>query len=157
MATTKNDGWYEGSIIVYKSFSGTLYGVKVLKEIYVDEINQFRWIYQSGRIVDNKFVGDGGDAISISTSDDLKSSYDLVWTPDKELSPSKGDILTGKNGEGDIVVLYFESTDMVHRLNPLSKGGGEQSNASLAFYQRKLTGLKILTHGFPAKKFSSIF
>lgn len=157
MATKTNTGFYNGDVIVSKSYGGDLYGVKVLKEVYIDGIGGYRWIYQFGNITDNKFKPSGGDDISIATQKDLKSAYDLIWTPDPELSPRKGDILIGKNVSGKTVVLYFEDSDTVYRLNELNDGGSPQSNASLAFYKRKLTDLKVMTtKSFNDRRFSDL-
>lgn len=155
MATTTNNGWFSGDILAYKGYAGNLYGVKALKEVYIDLIGEYRWVYAMGRITDNKFVADS-DSIGLGKYADLKRDYNLIWTPDKELSPVKGDILTGKNADGNIVVLFFESEDRVFRLNPLSSGGSDQSNASLAFYKRKLTDLKVMKDGALDRKFSDI-
>ena len=157
MATKANTGFYNGDVIVTKGYSGSLYGAKVLKEIYVDEISEYRWIYQSGDIVDNKFRPSSGGNISITTSKELSEAFSLIWTPDPELSPRKGDILTGKYVSGNTVVLYFEDNDTVYRLNELDQGGSPQSNASLAFYKRKLTDLKVMTtNSFSDRRFSDL-
>lgn len=155
MATTINNGWFSGDILAYKGYGGELYAVKVLKEVYVDEVGEYRWIYIVGRITNNKFVGDTS-SMSLTTYKTLKDDYNLIWTPDKELSPVKGDILIGKNLEGKPVILFFESEDRVFRLNRLVAGGSEQSNATLAFYKRKLSDLKVMKDTALDRPFSSI-
>lgn len=155
MATTTNNGWSNGDILAYKGYGGQLYALKVLKEVYVDEVGEYRWIYIVGRITNNKFVGDTS-SMNLTSYKILKEDYGLIWTPDKELSPVKGDILIGKNLEGKPVVLFFESEDRVFRLTRLTPGGSEQSNASLDFYKRKLTDLKIMKDSALDRPFSSI-
>lgn len=155
MATKANTGFYNGDVLVYKSYSGTLYGVKALKEVYIDAINEYRWMYQGGRIEDNKFIG--GKDVSISTSKDLKDGYDLIWTPDKRIvDPKKGDILVGLDGDGKRVVLFYENETSVHRVTEASWGTLPQSSAPLSFYEKKMTGLKILTENNYGRKFSEV-
>ncbi|UJQ86917.1 hypothetical protein SEA_TREAT_82 [Streptomyces phage Treat] len=147
---------YTNDVLVYESFSGVLYGAKLLKEVYVEASGDYRWIYQSGQIKNNAWLaGDSGKDIRMATEEDLKSSYGLKWTKD-ELSPVKGDLLSGKDVSGNIVVLVFETKDVVHRVTPITTSTLEVSFGSLGFYQNKLKGLKIMKTASIERPFSQL-
>lgn len=145
MATKANNGnFYLDDVLVYDSYSATKYGVKVLKQVWIDEANEYRWILQKGKVKDNAFIPDlDGKSLSMETVSAVKNSYDLTWTKDV-MSPLKGDILTGTDDDGTKIFLVFERSDRVHRLNKCLWSTQEQGHGSLEFYQKKLKGLKIL-------------
>jgi hypothetical protein len=152
-----NKSWYTGDVLAYKGFSGQILGAaKALKEIWLEEASSYYFIMQHGKIEDNKFVPSaGGRTLSIYTADQASNEYDLKWTPDT-LAPVMGDLLSGKDANGKDVILFFENANSVHRLTPMNTANTPGSSASLDFYQRKLTDLKVLKDLNWAKPFSQL-
>lgn len=148
---------YIGDILVYEGLSGSLHGGKMLKEVWIEEIDAYRWIYQGGQVKGNQWVpSSDGKEVHMASLDDIMSSLDKKWTKD-ELSPVKGDILVGTDGDGKRVVLYFESSALIHRLTP---GVGLQSKTgagSLEFYRNQMKDLEVIkTSKSEGKLFSEI-
>lgn len=114
MAVKKISKTYEsfsaGDILV-ASATNPHYGVKVLKLVWLDSVNDERLVVQYGRVLDNKWIADkmyNGDAdLSLYLASDLRSSYAGKWTP--EPGVKAGDVLKDQRG------LYYivASTDMV--------------------------------------------
>ena len=104
------ESFYIGDILVSNE-TNPHYGVKVLKSVWLDSVNDERLIIQYGRVQDNKWVADkmyNGDAdLSLYAASDLRSSYAGKWTP--EPGVKAGDVLKDQHG------LYYivASTDMV--------------------------------------------
>ncbi|ATW69430.1 hypothetical protein SEA_OLICIOUS_82 [Streptomyces phage Olicious] len=145
-----------GDVLVYESFSGVLYGVKLLKEVYVEASGSYHWIYQAGQVKNNAWTpNSNGKDIHLATEGDVKASYSLKWTKD-ELSPVKGDLLSGKDVAGNTVVLVFESKDVVHRVTPITTSTLEVSFGSLGYYQNRLKGLKIMKTASIERPFSKL-
>lgn len=155
MATKPNNGWYSGDILSYQGYSHR-YGAKMLKEAFINDLGGYRWIYQGGRISNNKFIPDSGDYFGIASDADLKATYTEVWTPDKDPSPVKGDLLSGKDRSGNLVILYYEGDQRVTRLTKCEWSDQPGSNASYSFYKGKLSELKILKSSYSDLPFSQV-
>src|SRR5690606_528530 len=88
-----------GDVLVHSDSvnSGAL---KVLKEVYLSEIEEYRYIVQYGRIKDGEFVGDLSYAkhpeIALYTGKEITRSYGYKWTPGLTVEP--GDVLKDKDG-----------------------------------------------------------
>ncbi len=152
-----NGSWYVDAVLVYKSYSSEVFnGVKVLKETWIEEIREYRFIVQHGQVKNNEWVPvNGGKTLSLATDKDLNSSYDQKWTKDT-LAPVKGDILEGTDSYGKRVLVLFEDNGMCHRLTKMNDTSQNVSSAPLDFYKRKLSNLKIVNTSSDGKPFSSI-
>lgn len=117
MATTDHKGSYSvGTIVGYTSYSGTVYGYKLLKEVYLSETAKYHWIAQPGKVKDNKFVPTNQD-LTIQSEKEINDGYPLRWTADPEFK--KGDILIGKDkGSGKTLLFVYISDSHVERLTP---------------------------------------
>lgn len=113
MATIEHKGILDNDMVVVYSYdSGTVYGYRLLKLVYVDHIGEYRWIAESIKIVNNEAVKIANGALDILSEADVKDAYPLKWTKDPQYK--KGDILLGKD---NMVFVYF-SDSHVERLTP---------------------------------------
>lgn len=113
MATIEHKGIFDTSdVVVYTYGTGSVYGYRLLKLVYVDIIGEYRWICESIKIVDNEVVKIANGALDILSEADLKDAYPLKWTKDPKYK--KGDILLGKD---NMVFVYFTDSH-VERLTP---------------------------------------
>lgn len=93
---------------ILQSYEGSTYAYKLVERqhFYVNGEGVYYWVYLSGKIQDNKFVGDKGkDVLTMSESDGLRSSFEVVWTP--EATFKEGDLLVTTTGQ---VVMVGEKT-----------------------------------------------
>lgn len=120
MATTDHNGSYSvGTIVGYKSYSGTVYGYKLVKEVYLSETGKYHWIVQPGKVQGNAFVLNSGSEMTIISEKEINDSYTQTWTADAEYA--KGDILVGKDKKtGKVMLFVFLSKQHVERLTPRS-------------------------------------
>jgi hypothetical protein len=90
-----------------------IYGVKVLKAVWVDAINDERLIVAYGKVTKGVWKNDtaysGEVDTTLMSAESLRSQYAAKWTPD---SFEAGDILKDQNGDTYIVA----SLDVVWRL-----------------------------------------
>lgn len=98
-----------GDVLVYSETSSG--AIKVLKEIYVGEIDEYRYVVQYGQIKDDEFVGDLSytkhPEIALYTGKEITQGYGYKFVPGLTVSP--GDILKDKDG----VIYIVQSRDMV--------------------------------------------
>lgn len=153
MIKDHNGNYSVGSIVGYVSRE-TLYGAKIVHEIYVTEIGEYRYVMQGGYVArgSNKFepYSDGEDLCLVSAKG-IKESYGKVWTPEVEVGLKDGDILQASNFKhifivrgklGDKIKLYrisggaglfgsYESyTSEYGTLSQVSPGFSDQSRFS---------------------------
>ena len=162
MATTDHKGNYSvGTIVGYKSYSGTVYGYKLVKEVFLSETAKYYWITQPGKVKDNKFVSTNQD-LTIQSEKEINDSYPLKWTADPEYA--KGDILVGKEKKsGKTMLFVFLSKQHVERLTPRGDMvvDGQFGYSTLSDYESNFGPLKIhTTQGYTSagnnSKFSSL-
>lgn len=159
MTVKKHAGNFtNGTIVGYTSYSGTqLYAYKLVQEVWVSAIGEYRWIAQYGKVTlsENKFVPDNdGKTFYVFTDQEIKDGYPEVWTKDPEYK--KGDILEAKSPGGKRVVLLYISNSQVERLTPTDGGLGDKGWGSLAHYQGELTDFKVLKTSLGETRFSDI-
>lgn len=116
MATTEHKGNYTvDNIVVYTyNSSGTRYGYKLLKQVWISEIGEYRWISNAIKIVNNEIVKYVGDSLELISDKEIKDGYPQLWTKDPEYK--KGDILVGKKRNGAKMLFVYLSKDHVERL-----------------------------------------
>lgn len=160
MTVKKHNGKFvTNSIVGYTTYSGAFFrGHRLVKEVYVPEIGEYRWFAQDGKIdlSENKFVPDNATDLRVVTDKEINDGYPEIWTPEEEFK--KGDILVGTDPEGTRVLLYFESENCVHRLTKYLGSARDVSWAGLALYRDQLKDLKVLTTAgtVGSKRFSEI-
>lgn len=155
MALSEYSNVEVGSVYGYESF-GTMYGVKVVKCVYVAELEELRFIVQHGQAKSGeKFVpySDGKD-LSVYSEKDLKDGCGKKYTEGSVYT--KGDILSGTDMYGNRVILVFESEQMVHRLTKMNDSSLDQSSARLSYYQGKLKNIKVVTNTKSGLSFSEL-
>ncbi|UVD39745.1 hypothetical protein SEA_ROSEPHARIE_82 [Streptomyces phage RosePharie] len=157
MLNAHKGDWNVGSVLTYKSYSSTVFnGLKVLKRVWLDEVSDYRYICQQGQIKDNAFApSNGGKTLYLNSREELNQGYDQLWTKDS-FAPVKGDILEGTDMYGVRVLVLFESDSVCHRLTKMNDTSQDVSSAGLDFYQRKLSGLKVIKSSYNGLPFSSI-
>jgi hypothetical protein len=105
--------------------TGSYGAIKVLKEIYVDELSDYRYVIQYGRLKDDKFVPDksytGHADLALYSGKDVRDSYDWQHVPGMSVTP--GDVLVDQDG----VIYVVQSDAMVWN----TKTG---TNASLTYW-----------------------
>lgn len=98
-----------GDVLIYSEYSTG--AVKVLKEVYIGELDECRYVVHYGRIKDDKFVGDQSytkhPEIALYTGKEITQGYGYKWTPG--LTVKSGDVLKDKDG----VIYIVQSPDMV--------------------------------------------
>ena len=157
MATIKHDGNFGvGDTIVYEYSSSTLYGQKLLKYVFVDEIGEYRYITEPVKIRDNEVIQYLHGALEIHDPEQMPKDLPLRWTKDPEFK--KGDILVGTHkSTGVRVVLYYVSSSHVERLSGTGESlVGDTGWASLAHYQGELKDIKVHTTALTSVKFSTL-
>lgn len=163
MTTIDHNGSYSaGTVVGYESYSGTVYGYRLVKEVYVAETGGYHWIANNGKVTNNKFVSTP-DNLTILSEKEIKDGYPKKWKPDAE--KKKGDILVGKDGEKTMLFVYI-SDSHVERLTPrsdmgMSIPGDEFGYSSLSDYEGNfgpLTVHELKGSGYhtTAKKFSDL-
>lgn len=145
MTVSKHNGLYSvGDIIGYPgSYSTVFYGYKLLQKVWVEKIEAYVWLGQYGLVGVNKFSADNdGKTISLLTESDIKNDYASTWTPTTEYK--KGDVLTGKDGDKDMLFVYFSDTH-VERLTPRNDlwAGDRFGHSTLADYSENFGPLEI--------------
>ena len=163
MATTDHKGsCIVDDIVGYAAYSGTVYGYKLVKEVYLSETAKYHWIVQPGKVKDNKFVPKPGNEMTIVSKKEINDGYPLRWTPDAEFA--KGDILVGKDKKSGTTMLFvFLTKQHVERLTPRSDmmTDGQFGYSTLSDYEGNFGPLKIhKTQGYTAvgnnSKFSAL-
>lgn len=148
-------------VVGYTSYGGTVYGYKLVKEVYVSETSSYHWIVRNGKVKDNKFVSVSTN-LSIVSEKDIKDGYPLKWTPDAEYA--KGDILVGKDKKSGTTMLFvFLSKQHVERLTHRSDmiSDSQFGYSTLTDYEANFGPLTIhKTQGYTAvgnnSKFSAL-
>lgn len=95
--------------IVVKNGYGAPYGVKIVKEVFLDTTGEYHFVCVEGDVVNNawKPAKSGSDhVLSILTVKQLRA-YDSKWTPGETFNV--GDILKDQDGT---VYLYASATDV---------------------------------------------
>lgn len=151
-----------GDIVGYGGSWQTFYGYKLLKKVYVEQLDAYVWLGQYGTVGnDNKFKADnGGKTIQVISSGDLKNDYHSAWTPDVKYE--KGDILVGNDGTRVMLFVYI-SDSHVERLTARSDMGSYDKHgySTLEDYKTNFGPLEIHTvQGYPSssngKRFSAL-
>lgn len=117
MAVKKINKTYESfsaNDVVVANTDSPVYGVKVLKAVWVDAINDERLIVAYGKVVKGVWKNDttytGEVDTALMSAKDVRDNYAAKWTPD---SFEAGDVLKDQNGSLYIVA----SVDTVWRLS----------------------------------------
>jgi hypothetical protein len=122
MATTEHNGerYTVDSIVVYTyNGSGTRYGYKLLKQVWISEIGEYRWVANALKIVNNEIIKYVGDSLELISDKEIKDGYPQLWTKDPEYK--KGDILVGTDKKsGSKMLFVYLAQDHVERLTPRS-------------------------------------
>lgn len=153
MATVEHKGSYiTGDVVVYTG-TGTLYGYSLVKQIYIEAINEYRWIAEPVKIVSNEVVKYTNDNLELISEKYINDEYKSKWT--KEPQYKKGDILLGKD---NMVFVYF-SDSHVERLTPRKDmpnlgTNDRQGYSSLNDYR---TNFGPLTKAVPTHPYTSSF
>ena len=162
MAVKPHNGVFKtGDTVVYQGTLRRAYGYKLLKEIYISEIDGYRFVAQGGETDDdgtwNAYRGDFG----LLSSESIKESYKSMWTEGEAFQ--KGDILVGKDKSTDKTMLFVYIEDgHIERLTPRSDMGAAQEfgYSTLADYAGSFGPLKVHTTegyvGNGVKKFSEL-
>lgn len=99
-----------GDVLVYSANSNAG-AVKVLKEVYIGELDEYRYVIQYGSVSSGKFVGDksysGHPEIALYSGKEVTEGYGWKWTPGLTVEP--GDVLKDKDG----VIYIVQSSGMV--------------------------------------------
>jgi len=157
MASVKHGGsFYRNDVVGYNGGSGRFYGYKLLKRVYVEEIDAHRWIAAYGSAApEADFVIGSESSVALLTPSNIRSEYQYKWSKDSDYK--KGDILSGTGDDGTRVVLLYLSDAEVQRLTPDGPYSGDQGYGGLAHYQVMLKDLVVLkTRGLGSKRFSEI-
>lgn len=119
MATIEHKGYaMVGDIVVYDyGTTSPKYGHLLLKQVWVDAVDEYRWVTEPVKIRDNEVVKYLHGGLDLITHKTVKDEYPLKWTKDPEFK--KGDILLGKDGDKTMIFVYFSETH-VERLTPRS-------------------------------------
>lgn len=100
--------------------------IKVLKEVYISEISEYRYVVQYGRIKDDKFVGDLSytkhPEIALYTGKEITQGYGYKFVPGLTVRP--GDILKDKDG----VIYIVRSSDIIWNTRTGTHAGLEYWN-----------------------------
>ncbi|ATW69374.1 hypothetical protein HWB40_gp18 [Streptomyces phage Manuel] len=116
-----------GDVLVY-SESPSSGAVKVLKEVYLSEISEYRYVVQYGQIKDDKFVGDLSytkhPEIALYTGKEITQSYEYKFVPGIVVQP--GDILKDKDG----VIYIVQSSDIIWNTRTGTHAGLEYWNGT---------------------------
>lgn len=124
------------------------FAVKILKEIWIEELGEHRYIAQYGSVTGDKFVGDKkyGEAtpdLVLYSPKQARNNFVATWTPGEEFE--SGDVL--KDGSGSLYLMVNEST-----VWKLSSG----THASLTYWKNE--GKKfVLMKAASAMPFSTYF
>lgn len=157
MATEEHNGSLSNnSIVGYVNLSGTFYGYKLLKYVYVSAADVYVWLGQYGHVSSGVWTPNEGDALEVLTDENIKDGYEMSWKPDPEYK--KGDILIGESSDGTRVVLLYISETRIERLTPLGKDAhdGFTGYGTLAFYRSKLKDVRVLKTSLDMVKFSEV-
>ncbi|UVD39746.1 hypothetical protein SEA_ROSEPHARIE_83 [Streptomyces phage RosePharie] len=99
-----------GDILVYSANSNSG-AIKVLKEVYIGELDEYRYVIQYGSVSTGKFVGDksysGHPEIALYSGSDITEGYGWKWTPG--LTVQSGDVLKDRDG----VIYIVQSEGMI--------------------------------------------
>mgnify|MGYP001584064451 CR=1 FL=1 len=125
--STDQKNFSVGTVIVYETSYGTIYGLKVIDYVWVDVdgVESKFYAVLHGRVTDNKFVPSGSKAEDVTwTLDDqiVKHGYTHTWTPSPRFK--EGDLLVSDNGK----VFYFESDLKVWSLSDGNTYGSAYSS-----------------------------
>lgn len=123
-----NESFYKDDVVVY-DFCGTVYGVKILKSVYVDAVNDYRYIVQPGKISAGKWVGDTSGSkkeavLYLYAASDIRGGYSHKWTPGADVT--KGDVLRDQSGRMYLV----ESVSTVWSLK-------DGTHANLSYWEKQ--------------------
>lgn len=104
-----------GDILVYNEVNPAG-GIKVLKQVWVDEVEDYRYVVQYGSVKTGEWVGDklstGGPEIALYSGKEVSNGYGHKWTPDPKLDIKPGDVLMDQDG----AIYLVKSLDQVWHL-----------------------------------------
>jgi len=112
-----------GTIVGYTAFE-SFYGAKILSEIYISEISQYRYLLQMGDVQKGKndfSANIGGRDLALMSGKEIKDTYPKKWTKGPDLKD--GDVLASSGFKHIFVVRGRTSSDRV-RLHRVSGGQG---------------------------------
>lgn len=120
MAFKKHEGNFgTNSIVTYNYSSGTSYGYRLEKYIWVDQIEDYRWIATPVKIRNNELIEYTNGSFELIDDKTIKAEYPSKWTKDPEYK--KGDILVGTDKKsGSKMLFVYLSSQHVERLTPRS-------------------------------------
>jgi len=99
-----------GDVLVFSDHSSAS-AIKVLKEVYIPEMGEHRYVVQYGRISNDKFVGDLSytkhPEIALYTGKEITEGYGYKFVPGITVQP--GDVLKDKDG----VIYIVQSRDVI--------------------------------------------
>jgi len=118
MAFTEHNGSFgKYDVVVSPSSYGVSYGYKLVKQVFVDEVGEYRWIATPVKIRDNELIEYTSGSFELLKGSLVKNEYKSKWTKDPEFK--KGDILVGKSKNSNKKMLFvFLAVDHVERLTP---------------------------------------
>lgn len=140
------------SVYGYESF-GTFFGVKVLQEVYLSELSEYRYILQSGKaLAGEDFVPyDGGKDLSILSLTALKDSYGKQFKKDNVIK--QGDVLKDSTGKHLFLVkgTYIEGKPKLYRIS----AGYDGAFGTLKYYELEY-GTLVQVKDDADKRFSEV-
>jgi hypothetical protein len=118
MAFAEHKGTYDlGNIVTYNYSSGTSYGYRLVKYIWVNEIGDYTWIATPVKIRNNEVIEYTNGSFELVSDKTIKAEYPSKWTKDPEFK--KGDILVGTDKKsGKKLIFVYLANDHVERLTP---------------------------------------
>ncbi|WAB09323.1 hypothetical protein SEA_STELLA_83 [Streptomyces phage Stella] len=118
MASTAHKGNFgTDDIVVYGYSSGTSYGYRLVKQIWISEIGDYRWISTPIKVRNNEVIEYTNGSFELVSDKTVRDEYPNRWTKDPEYT--KGDILVGKSKNSSKKMLFvYLANDHVERLTP---------------------------------------
>lgn len=145
------ESFYSDDVLV-DDLTSPGYSMKVVKDLYIDEVSDWRYIVQYGSVRTGEFVGDkkynGSADVVLVSAKTLRSSFSGKWTPGiGDVKP--GDVLKDQNGK----VFLVSTLEMVWSVD-------SGTHASLTYWERtdgkKFTNVQITHAGQGFSKYLTI-
>lgn len=92
------ESFFAGDVVVHRPSGAAVYGVQVLKKVFIEETNEYHFICAEVDVKDNKVVisKSGGQAVlAVDTAKSLRN-YNYKWTPGEDFK--SGDVLKDQDG-----------------------------------------------------------
>jgi hypothetical protein len=86
------------------------YAEKILRRVYIEAIEEYRFIMQAGAVRNNEFRPDKNN-LSLASTKDLRNGHTHLWTKDVVVV-KKGDVFTDANGR-----IYIVESDSLKAWN----------------------------------------